>query len=151
MVYEPFKSGQNEGRRLLERSATLRLDNRDEDTDDALVRFVIGHIDWSTHRGGGTTRDRILIAESSQPDELAHSKAEARDWTHITQKKTVRKGETSHRVQPHACRRFAGPVCSPLCRGGDTSGEATVFARSRLLPRFCRFRPAIATALQPGS
>jgi hypothetical protein len=28
----------------------------------------------------------ILIAEPSQPDRVALSKAEARDWTHITQK-----------------------------------------------------------------
>jgi hypothetical protein len=81
----------------------------DEDTEDALARFMVGHIDWEHAPGGGTTRDQILTAKSSQPDEVAHSKAEARDWTHITQKKTVRKGETgetSGRVLPPACRRF---------------------------------------------
>ena len=35
----------------------------DEDTDDALARFMIGHIDWEHAPGGGTTRDQILIAE----------------------------------------------------------------------------------------
>jgi hypothetical protein len=58
----------------------------DEDTEDALARFLIGHIDWEHAPGGGKTRDQILIAEPSQPDEVALSKAEARDWTHITQK-----------------------------------------------------------------
>jgi hypothetical protein len=35
----------------------------DEDTDDALARFLIGHIDWEHAPGGGKTRDQILIAE----------------------------------------------------------------------------------------
>ncbi|KQR74564.1 hypothetical protein ASG35_17560 [Burkholderia sp. Leaf177] len=83
----------------------------DAETDDALARFMIGHNDWEHAPGGGTTRDQILIAELSQPDEVALSKAEARDWTHITQKKTVRKGETSTRARPHVYKGFAGLVC----------------------------------------
>jgi hypothetical protein len=75
----------------------------------------------STHRGEAQTRDQILIAELSQPDEVALSKAEARDCTHITQKKTVRKGETSSRARPHVFRGFAGLACGPRDLGDATT------------------------------
>jgi hypothetical protein len=41
---------------------------------------------WEHAPGGGKTRDQFLIADPSQPDKLALSEAEARDWSHITHK-----------------------------------------------------------------
>jgi len=105
MVYEPVKSGRKRRTpiaRTIRNAQTGKLWTRILTTrsPDFWSVILIG----STHRGEAKHGIRSWSPSFSQPDEVALSKAEARDWTHITQKQTVRKGETLGRRKTHVRR-----------------------------------------------